>query len=246
MGDMGMGMTMMGAPTVFGTNQDSNNFLDVRNMRHSNDQGTIRVDRVFDEANTLSVRYSISKEDGFMPQNLPGFGFNHDNQSQNASVIYTRVLSPNLVNTASLAVSRLAMSHFAENNNTNDIVGQLGITGVGLRRPAPDGALPTSMCRAIRLSAIPGWPLRCRPGTPSWRRRDTLSWQKGRHALKFGAQRPLVYLADVGAGAEPRLLFVHVRLYHADRDQRRHGLRAGQLSARTAGRAGSFRTACPA
>ena len=59
-----------------------------------NDQGTIRVDRVFNEANTLSVRYSVSSEDGFMPQNLPGFGFNHDNLAQNASVIYTRVLSP--------------------------------------------------------------------------------------------------------------------------------------------------------
>ena len=51
-----------------------------------NNQGTIRVDRIFNEANTLNFRYSISKEDGFMPQNLPGFGFNHDNAAQNASV----------------------------------------------------------------------------------------------------------------------------------------------------------------
>ena len=64
MSDASMGMTMMGAPTVFGTNQDSNNFLDVRDMQHRNQQGTVRFDRVFNEANNLSVRYSISKEDG--------------------------------------------------------------------------------------------------------------------------------------------------------------------------------------
>jgi hypothetical protein len=186
MGDMSMGMTMMGAPTVFGTNQDSNNFLDVRNMQHRNDQGTIRLDRVFDEAKTLSIRYSISKEDGFTPQNLPGFGFHHDNQAQNASAIYTRVLSPSLVNTASLAMSRLAMSHFAENSNTNDIVGKLGITGVGFGGPAGWGA---------PYFNVQGYS----PFGDSWlatpmqawdtivEARDALSWQKGRHALKFGA-----------------------------------------------------------
>ena len=185
MGDMTMGMTMMGAPTVFGTNQDSNNFLDVRDMRHTNQQGTIRLDRVFDEANTLSVRYSISKEDGFMPQNLPGFGFFHDNQAQNASAIYTRVISPALVNTASIDMSRLAMSHFAENSYTNNIVGQLGITGVGFGGPAGWGA---------PYFNVQGYS----PFGDSWlatpmqawdtvvEARDTLSWQKGRHGLKFG------------------------------------------------------------
>jgi hypothetical protein len=185
MGDMGMGMTMMGAPTVFGTNQDSNNFLDARDMSHRNHQGTIRIDRVFDEANTLSVRYSISREDGFMPQNLPGFGFLHDNESQNGSAIYTRVLSPRLVNTASLAMSRLAMSHFAENSYTNDIVGQLGITGVGFGGRAGFGA---------PYFNVQGYS----PFGDSWlatpmqawdtvvEARDTVSWQRGRHAFKFG------------------------------------------------------------
>lgn len=185
MGDMSMGMTMMGAPTVFGTNQDSNNFLDVRDMRHRNQQGTIRMDRIFNEAHTLNVRYSISKEDGFMPQNLPGFGFFHDNQAQNVSAIYTRVISPALVNTVSIAMSRLSMSHFTENSNTNDIVGQLGITGVGFGGPRGWGA---------PYFNVQGYS----PFGDSWlatpmqawdtvvEARETLSWQKGRHALKFG------------------------------------------------------------
>ena len=29
-----------------------------------------------------------------MPQNLPGFGFNHDNRGQNGAIIWTRVFLP--------------------------------------------------------------------------------------------------------------------------------------------------------
>jgi hypothetical protein len=185
MGDMSMGMTMMGAPTVFGTNQDSNNFLDVRDMRHTNNQGTIRVDRVFNESNTLNLRYSVSKEDGFMPQNLPGFGFFHDNSAQNASAIYTRVLSTRLVNTASLAMSRLAMSHFAQNSYRNNIVGELGITGVGFGGEAGWGAPYLNV-----QSYSPFGDSWLATPMQAWdtvvEARDTLSWQKGRHSLKFG------------------------------------------------------------
>ena len=185
MGDMGMGMTMMGASTVFGTNQDSNNFLDVRDMHHTNNQGTIRVDRIFNEANTLNFRYSVSKEDGFMPQNLPGFGFNHDNAAQNASAIYTRVLSPRLVNTASLAMSRLSMAHYSENSFRSDIVGELGITGTGFGGAAGWGAPYFNV-----QSYSPFGDSWLATPMQAWdtvvEARDSLSWQKGAHSLKFG------------------------------------------------------------
>lgn len=183
--DMGMTMTMMGTPTVFGTNQDSNNFLDVRNARHRNNQGTVRIDRIVAAADSIALRYSISKEDGFMPQNLPGFGFLHDNQSQNAAIIHTRVFTPHLVNTGSISMSRLAMSHYAENNYKNDIVDDLGITGVGFGGAAGWGAPAFN---------VQGYS----PFGDSWlatpmqawdtivEGRDSLSWQKARHALKFG------------------------------------------------------------
>jgi len=129
MGDMGYGMTMNGTPAVFGAGQDSNNLLDVRDALERNNQGTIRVDRNFGDKDTLNVRYSTSHEDGFTPQNLPAYGYDFDNASQNGAIIWTRILSPSMVNTASVGASRLAMSHWAQDNGVNDIVDALGITG---------------------------------------------------------------------------------------------------------------------
>ena len=88
-GDMGLGMTMNGAPTVFGAGLDSNNLLDVRDAQERNNQGTIRADRMLG-SDTLSVRFSSSNEQGFTPQNLPGYGFNFDNASQNGALIWTQ------------------------------------------------------------------------------------------------------------------------------------------------------------
>src|SRR5205085_3989977 len=127
--DMGA-MIMDGVPSVVGAGNDSNNYMDQRKQKNSNDQGTLRVDRVFDGGDNLSARYSVGAEHGFTPQNLPGFGLMHDNFSQNANIGWTRVFSPSLVNTASVAYSRLSMTHSEENAQTNDIVGQLGIQGV--------------------------------------------------------------------------------------------------------------------
>src|SRR5262249_38325336 len=46
---------------------DSNNYLDIRNEAHSNDQGTVRIDHNFAGGDTLFGRYSIGQESGFSP-----------------------------------------------------------------------------------------------------------------------------------------------------------------------------------
>ena len=66
---------------------DSNNYLDIRNENHYQDQGTVRVDHVFPNNDTIFGRYSVGAEHGFSPssgmttttENLPGFGANFDN-----------------------------------------------------------------------------------------------------------------------------------------------------------------------
>lgn len=187
--DMGMGMpcgmTMMGQPVVVGAGADCNNFLDTRNEQHNSDQGMVRIDHVFARGDSLAARYSLSAENGFMPINLPGFGTFHDNFSQQGSVAWNRILSPRMVNIASITMSRLAMSHTTESAFKNDIVSQLGIQGVGFGGPGAWGA-PwfnvqgySGMGDTFAATPMKAW-------DTILEGRDLLSWQHGRHSLKFG------------------------------------------------------------
>lgn len=184
---MNMGsMTMMGQPTVIGAGNDANNYLDTRKEHMTDDQGTIRVDHNFSNADTAFIRYSVGSEYGFMPEGLPGFGLYHSNLSQQGVLAWTRVLSPRMVNIASLAVSRLVMMHTTESAvSGNNIVGELGITGTGFGGPNAWGA---------PYFTVQGYsPLGDNYlATPmhAWdtviEGRDALSWQVGRHSFKFG------------------------------------------------------------
>jgi hypothetical protein len=185
-GMMGCGMTMMGAPTVVGAGQDCNNYLDVRNAHHLTDQATLRFDQTLNGGDSFFARYSFSSERGFTPQNLPGFGALHDNLSQHGTIGWTKVISPNIVNLAAITVSRLAMHRTSENSFTNDIVSELGITGIGF---GGEGAFGAPWFNVQGYSGMGDTYI----ATPAhmWNTilegRDSLNWQVGRHSLKFGA-----------------------------------------------------------
>jgi Carboxypeptidase regulatory-like domain len=185
MGMNGCGMTMMGTPTVVGAGVDCNNYLDVRNEHHVSDQATIRIDQTLKRGDSLFARYSFSQESGFMPQNLPGFGAIHDNLSQNGGIGWNRIISPNLVNMATITFSRLSMHRSSENSESNDIVSKLGIQGVGFGGPGAFGA-PwfnvqgySGMGDTFLATPMHAW-------DTVLEARDSLSWQHGRHSLKFG------------------------------------------------------------
>ena len=185
MGAVGCGMTMMGSPTVLGAGTDCNNYLDDRNELHTNNQGTVRIDHTFANGDSLTGRYSLSSENGFMPQNLPGFGSFHDNFSQHGSIAWTRVVSPRMVNIATVTASRLVMRRNEQNANLNDIVGQLGIQGIGFGGAGAWGAPWFSvqgysgMGDTFAATPMHAWDTLLEG-------RDHLSWQRGRHSLKFG------------------------------------------------------------
>jgi hypothetical protein len=185
MGMNGCGMTMMGAPTVFGAGSDCNNYLDVRDMHHVTDQATFRFDQTFNRGDSMFARYSFSSERGFTPQNLPGFGAIHDNMSQHGVVGWTRVFNPNVVNIATITASRLSMHRSSENSEANDIVKELGIQGVGF---GGQGAFGAPYFNVQGYSPMGDTYI----ATPmhAWdtilEGRDTLSWQVGRHSLKLG------------------------------------------------------------
>jgi hypothetical protein len=173
--------------------RDSNNYLDIRNENHFQNQATVRLDHNFANNDSIMARYSLSSERGFSPsngststsENLPGFGANFDNFSQHAVISWTHVFSSNKLNTASLAISRLSMDHTSENNSKNDIVGQLGIQGIGFGGPGAWGA-PwfaaqgyTGIGDTFAATPMHAW-------DTTIELRDTFAWQHGHHALRFG------------------------------------------------------------
>ena len=111
------------------------------------DQGTLRIDHQFSTNNTAFARYSAGGEHGFMPENLPGFGYYHDNLAQQGMGSYSHVFTPTLLNVATVAVSRLSMNHTTESAYKNDITGQLGIQGVGFGGPGPHFCLGAHLAR---------------------------------------------------------------------------------------------------
>ncbi len=172
---------------------DSNNYLDIRNETHVQDQGTVRIDHDFSSNDTAMARYSLGSENGFSPsngstattENLPGFGANFDNLSQQAVISWNHAFSSNKLNTASLALSRLSMNHTSQNNGVNDIVGQLGIQGIGFGGQGAWGA-PwfaaqgyTGIGDTFAATPMHAW-------DTTIELRDTFAWQHGHHALRFG------------------------------------------------------------
>ena len=174
---------------------DSNNYLDVRNETHFQDQGTFRVDHNFASGDTLFGRYSAGSENGFSPssgmtsttENLPGFGVNFNNLSQQAVISWNHIFSASKVNTFSAAVSRLSMDRTSQNDAVNDFVTQLGIQGIGFGGQNAWGA-PwfaaqgyTGMGDTFAATPMHAW-------DTTLEFRDTFAWQLGRHGLKFGGE----------------------------------------------------------
>jgi hypothetical protein len=179
--------------TMMGSGADSNNYLDIRNETHRQDEGTVRVDHVFQNNDTVFGRYSVSAERGFSPssgmtsttENLPGFGVNFDNLSQQAVATWNHAFSSSKLNTVALAFSRLSMDRTSQNNGVNNIVRQLGIQGVGFGGPGAWGA-PwfaaqgyTGIGDTFAATPMHAW-------DTTGELRDTFAWQRGRHGIKFG------------------------------------------------------------
>ena len=188
-------LSVIPAPNMMmaGMGPDSNNYLDIRNETHFQNQGTVRVDHNFNNSDTVFGRYSIGQENGFSPssgvtsttENLPGFGADFNNRAQQAVISWNHVMGSSKVNTASFAVSRLSMDRTSQNNGVNDYVAALGITGVGYGGPNASGA-PwfavqgyTGIGDTFAATPMHAW-------DTMYEFRDTFAWQHGRHGLKFG------------------------------------------------------------
>ncbi len=116
--------------------------------------------------------------------NVPvGSGFTDANRYQSGNITWTRTISPTLVNELRFAVNRSA-SYFAIPTTTTS-PSQLGFLTV--TPDDPKGTAPPLMTVTgnFNLGPNPQGPTKIHDMTYQYQ--DTLSWTKGRHDLKFGA-----------------------------------------------------------
>jgi len=144
------------------------NYIDVRNEHHRTDQATVRFDQNFHRGDSIFARYSFSSEKGFMPQNLPGFGAIHDNLSQNGTVGWNRIISPNVVNMANITVR--AYRCIALPRTASQTISSLNsVLQESVLAAQAHSVHPGSTYRATRAWATPISLHQCTPGIRFWK-----------------------------------------------------------------------------
>lgn len=150
----------------------------------------VRIDHRFSDKNTLSGHYLTSKPLYVLAGNYPAFTWTRVRDSRTLAVQDTHVFSPTLVNTFRWGLYQPNVIDGGELQgikplNGDQVVKELGIQGVN-----PQGL---SEMGFPRMDITGYMPLRQTPGgllqnDKSWDYADSLTWAKGRHVFKFGAE----------------------------------------------------------
>jgi outer membrane receptor protein involved in Fe transport len=112
-----------------------------------------------------------------------GSGFTDANRYQSANITWTRTISPNLVNELRFAVNRSATYDFVPTTTTSP--SQLGFLTVTPDDPKATAPPLMTVTGNFNLGPSPQGPTKIHDMTYQYQ--DTLSWTKGKHDLKFGA-----------------------------------------------------------
>lgn len=174
--DMGMGMSMGG---LF------NNYLDTRAQELRNDQGTMRVDYAWENGTTLFGRYTLSKERGYTPENLPGFGADHDNRLQNVTASFVQPISSRFVHEVRVGFARMELGRSGEAAGGDDLIGLLGIRGVGFGGADAYG-LPFFNVQGYQPFGDSLLCTPCRYDNKLLQIGERLTWARGQHSIKVG------------------------------------------------------------
>lgn len=145
---------------------------------------TLRFDHRFGDKNSLSARAIWDRRSGadpFRSTTLPGFGSESRRRGRQWGVTHTRIFSANLLNEARAGFGRLTFQETSVNSGTS-LAAAAGIAGA-----APGSGLSNIVIAGYSSFgdsvALPSdWT------TNSFPLADTLTWTKGRHLLKFGAE----------------------------------------------------------
>jgi len=170
-------------PTMM--DETANNYLDTRPQLLKSDLVTARLDHSWTQGSSVFGRYSTSHEYGFTPENLPGFGANHNNRVQNLTVTFIQPISSRFVNEVRVGGTRMKLERLGENANGPDLIAELGIKGVGFGGPEANG-LPQFNVQGLQPFGDSLLCTPCKYDNVQLQAGDRATLVKGSHSLSFG------------------------------------------------------------
>jgi len=175
-------------------NYGTNGFVEDPVATLQEDQFIFRYDYNITDRDTLSAFYTFDDQPQVFPfqvlkgastgGDVPlGSGFTNAQRTQSGSISWTRTISPTMVNELRFSTNRFATFDAVPTDKTPPSA--LGFLTV--RPDDPAGAAPplVTVGGAFNLGPSPEGPTKDHDVTFQYQ--DTLSWTRGKHALKFGA-----------------------------------------------------------
>ena len=154
-------------------------------FQNDQNQGNARYDHVFSSKDSLAIRYSINHLEAFIPGAYPNNGGNTQRQRvQNLVASETHIFSPAVINELRLGYTRMHNANLNQGLGTN-YTAQAGIGGFEETSLNFPGFPQLSITGFQGVAGNAFQPL-VNP-TNMYEIVDSLSWIKGSHAIKFGA-----------------------------------------------------------
>lgn len=174
-------------------NVGTNGFVSAPVASIRDDQAIGRVDHNFNSSNSLSAVYLFEDISDYYPFQIikgastggdvpVGSGFSDADRWQSGSLTWTHNFSPTIINEARFASNRTATLMAVPADHTTPAA--LGFTNVNPDDAAGVAPPVITINGAFNLGPSPQGPTTLHDVTFQWQ--DTVSWQHGSHAFKFG------------------------------------------------------------
>ena len=177
-------------------NYGANGFVSAPVGSVRDDQMIYRVDHNFSERNTLSGVYLLEDIGDFFPFQIlkgvgtatggdvpVGSGFTDAERWQTGSITWTHTFGPAMINEARFAANRVADFTAVPVDHTTPQ--SLGTTNINPDDPSGVAPPTVTINGSFNLGPNPQGPTKTHDVT--FQGQDTVSWQRGNHAFKFGA-----------------------------------------------------------
>lgn len=175
-------------------NRPGNTFISDPVAKITDDQYIFRYDYNITNRDVLSATYILDNESDAYPFEIlngastggdvpVGSGFTDSTRNQNLNIAWTRTITPTLVNELRFSTNRSGSLTAVPTTTTSPA--ELGFTTVVPDDPLGTAPPPINVTGAFNLGPSPGGPTHYHDSVFQYQ--DTISWTKGHHDLKFGA-----------------------------------------------------------